>query len=208
MRVILTHPVPGPAEEILRAAHDVVVGPVETSREELHALVAGADGVLAHLVDPVDGAFFDAAGPQLRVVSNFAVGYDNIDLAEAAERGVRIGNTPGVLTEAVAELAIGLVLAASRRIAEGDRFVRSHGYVAWAADPSAAFALRGRTIGIVGPGRIGSAVARIARGGVGVEGVYTGRAEKRGLGARRLSPDELLSGAGGPPGTRPPPAGT
>jgi glyoxylate reductase len=193
--VILTHPLPAPAEELLRAAHDVVVGPPETTDEELHRLIAGADGILSHLIDPVDGAFFDAAGPQLRVVSNFAVGYDNIDVPAAAARGVRIGNTPGVLTEAVAELAVGLVLAASRRIVEGDRFVRSHGYVGWSADPAAALELRGRTIGIVGPGRIGSAVARIARDGFGMDVVYHGRSEKPELGARRLALDELLAEA-------------
>src|SRR5262245_29953510 len=101
MRVILTRPVPAPAEALLRdAGHDVLVG---AAGDDLHALVARADGVLAHLADPVDGALLDAAGPQLRVVSNFAVGVDNIDLTAAAVRGVRIGHTPDVLTGAVAE---------------------------------------------------------------------------------------------------------
>jgi glyoxylate reductase len=194
MRVIVTHPVPAPGAELLREAHDVVVGPDgPVPDEDLRRLVAGADGILAHLVDRIDAEFLDAAGPQLRVVSNYAVGYDNVDVAAAAERGVRIGNTPGVLTEAVAELAIGLVLAAARRIAEGDRFVREHGYVAWAADPSAAFQLQGRTIGIVGAGRIGSATARIARDGFGMEVVYTSRSPKPELGARRLPLEELLA---------------
>src|SRR6476619_840419 len=109
MRVIVTRPVPEPGESLLRAAgHDVTVG----SGESLHTLVAGADGILAHLADPVDGPLMDAAGPQLRVVSNFAVGVDNVDFAAAAERDVKIGHTPDVLTNAVAEFAMGLVLAA------------------------------------------------------------------------------------------------
>jgi glyoxylate reductase len=136
--------------------------------DDLHALVAGADGILAHLADPIDGALLDAAGAQLRVVSNFAVGVDNIDLGAAAERGVRIGHTPDVLTGAVAEFAIGLVLDAVRRISAGDRFVRESGDVRWNPAAGGGFELRGRTLGVLGAGRIGSAVASIARDGFGM----------------------------------------
>lgn len=181
--------------EPLAERYDVHSGGLEAGRDELIAIAPGANALVADASVPVDAEVLDACGDGLRVVANFAVGYDNIDLPAAAARGVRIGNTPGVLTEAVAELAIGLVLAASRRIAEGDRFVRSHGYVAWAADAHAAFELRGRTIGIVGPGRIGTAVARIARDGFGMEIVYTGRSAKPELAARRLELDELLAEA-------------
>lgn len=196
MRVIVTHPIPVPGVELLRAAgHDVEVGPGALSAGELAALVAGADGILSQLADRIDGALLDAAGPQLRVVSNFAVGLDNIDLAAAAERGVLVGHTPDVLTGAVAELAIGLVLAAARRIIEGDRFVREHGYVGWDPGARPGFELAGRTIGIVGAGRIGSAVARIARAGFGMEVVYTSRSPKPELEAQRLPLDELLGAA-------------
>jgi glyoxylate reductase len=197
MRVIVTHPLPAPAVDLLRAAgHAVEVGPDgPLSVPELHRLVAGADGILAHLSDRIDGGLCDAAGPQLRVVANFAVGYDNVDLAAAAARGVRIGNTPGVLTEAVAELAVGLILAAVRRIATGDRFVRAEGDVRWNPGPLPGFELRGRTIGIVGAGRIGSAVARIARDGFGMTVLHASRSPKpalEALGARQVPLDELL----------------
>jgi glyoxylate reductase len=201
VRVIVTHPLPPPGVELLRAAgHDVEVGPdSELAAGELGLLVAGADGILAHLADRIDGALLDTAGAQLRVVSNFAVGYDNVDVAAAAARGVRIGNTPDVLTGAVAELAVGLILGAARRIVDGDRFVREHAYVGWDAKPVPGFELRGRTIGIVGAGRIGSAVAHIAHDGFGMQVLYAGRSPKpelaESLGARQVELDELLRAA-------------
>jgi lactate dehydrogenase-like 2-hydroxyacid dehydrogenase len=135
------------------------------TRAELLRDVAGASAVVCTLTDPVDAAVLDAAGPGLRVVANVAVGFDNIDLAAARERGVVVTNTPGVLDAATADLTLGLILAAARRIAEGDRFLRRATPWIWGPrmmtgpDLSA-----GLTLGIVGYGRIGRAVARRARG--------------------------------------------
>ena len=94
-------------------------------REKLLASVAGCEGVLTLLTDRVDAEFLDRAGPQLKVVSNYAVGFDNVDVPECTRRGIPVGNTPGVLTETTADLAFTLLMAAARRVAEGDRYVRA-----------------------------------------------------------------------------------
>jgi glyoxylate reductase len=123
--------------------------------------VSGADGVLAHLTDPVDDAFLARAGPQLRVVANFAVGVDNIDLEAAGRHGVVVTNTPDVLTQAVAEHALALLLAAAKRVVEGDRLIRAGEWSGWSVNPLQTLELGGRTLGIVGMGRTGSALARM-----------------------------------------------
>jgi lactate dehydrogenase-like 2-hydroxyacid dehydrogenase len=122
---------------------------------------AGADGVVATPRDPIDGAFLDAAGPQLRVVALFAVGYDNVDLEAATRRGVLVSNTPDVLTRATAELTLALLLALVRRVAEGDRFVRRQAPWSFAPTFMLGSGLDGKTLGIVGLGRIGREVARL-----------------------------------------------
>jgi glyoxylate reductase len=124
--------------------------------------VAGADGVLAHLTDRIDDAFFDRAGPQLQVVANFAVGVDNVDFDAAAKHGVVITNTPDVLTRAVAEHALALLLAAAKRVVEGDRLIRAGEWAGWSANPIQTLELGGKTLGIVGLGRTGKALARMA----------------------------------------------
>ena len=126
--------------------------------------VAGCDGILTLLTDRVDDELLDAAGPRLRVVANFAVGFDNIDLAACARRGVAVGNTPGVLTESTADLAWALILGAARRVGEGDRFVRSGSWRTWGPMLLLGTDVHGSTLGIVGLGRIGRAVARRAAG--------------------------------------------
>lgn len=123
---------------------------------------SGAVGIVATPRDRVDAEFLDAAGPQLRVIALFAVGYDNVDLAAATERGVVVTNTPEVLTRATAELAIALLLALLRRVAEGDRFVRSGEPWSFAPTFMLGEGLEGKALGIVGLGRIGREVARIA----------------------------------------------
>jgi len=134
------------------------------TREELLRDVAGAVAVVSTLTDRVDAAVLDAAGPGLRVVANVAVGYDNVDVPAAAERGVVVTNTPGVLDAATADLTMGLVLAAARRIAEGDRFLRTGRPWTWGPRMMTGLDLSaGATLGIVGYGRIGRAVARRAR---------------------------------------------
>jgi glyoxylate reductase len=122
----------------------------------------GADGIVATPRDPIDAAFLDAAGPQLRVVALFAVGYDNVDLEAASGRGVLVSNTPDVLTRATAELTIALLLALVRRVAEGDRFVRAREPWGFAPTFMLGTGLAGKTLGVVGLGRIGREVARLA----------------------------------------------
>jgi lactate dehydrogenase-like 2-hydroxyacid dehydrogenase len=133
-------------------------------RDELLRRVAGVDGVLTLLTDKVDDEFLDAAGPQLKVVSNYAVGFDNIDVAACARRGIPVGNTPGVLTETTADLAFALLMAAARRVPEGDRYVRAGSWKTWGPMLLLGPDVHGATIGIVGFGRIGQAVARRAQG--------------------------------------------
>ena len=116
--------------------------------------------MLTLLTDKVDAEFLDAAGPQLQVVSNFAVGINNIDVAEATRRGIRVGHTPGVLTEATADLAFALLITAARRIVEGQDYVRSGAWRTWEPLGHIGQDLCGRTLGIVGMGRIGYALAR------------------------------------------------
>ena len=136
----------------------------------------GVDGLLVNPGDPVDAALLDRAGPSLRVVANFGVGYDNVDLAAATQRGVVVANTPDVLTEATAELTIALLLALLRRVAEGDRLVRRRD--PWRLDPTFMLGrgLRGLRLGVVGMGRIGREVARLAEAH-GMEVVPVGRGE-------------------------------
>ncbi len=133
-------------------------------RDELLRRIAGMDGVLTLLTDKVDDEFLDAAGPQLKVVSNYAVGFDNIDVAACARRGIPVGNTPGVLTDTTADLAWALLMAAARRLPEGDRYVRAGSWKTWGPLLLLGPDVHGATIGIVGCGRIGQAVARRAQG--------------------------------------------
>jgi lactate dehydrogenase-like 2-hydroxyacid dehydrogenase len=134
------------------------------SRAELLRDAAGAVAVISTLTDRVDAAVLDAAGPSLRVVANVAVGYDNVDVAAARARGVAVTNTPGVLDAATADLTMGLVLSLARRIAEGDRFLRTGTPWVWGPRMMTGLDLSaGATLGVVGYGRIGRAVARRAR---------------------------------------------
>ncbi|MGW5052457.1 2-hydroxyacid dehydrogenase [Actinokineospora sp. NPDC004072] len=145
--------------------------PTAIPREELLARVAGVRGLLTVLTERVDAELLDAAGPDLRIVANHAVGVDNIDIPECTRRGVLVTNTPDVLTEATADLAMALVLACARRVAEGDRFLRAG--TPWIWDPRMMLGadLHGRVLGIVGCGRIGQATARRALG-FGMRVVY------------------------------------
>ena len=165
-------------------------------RDELLRRVAGVDGALTLLTDKVDDAFLDAAGPSLKVVSNFAVGFDNIDVPACARRGVAVGNTPGVLTETTADLAWALLMAAARRLPEGDRYVRAGSWRTWGPMLLMGLDVHGATIGIVGFGRIGRAVAQRARG-FGMEILYHDLAPvpaevAEPLGATWLPLEELL----------------
>lgn len=143
-------------------------------RDELLRAAAGRDGLVAMLSDAIDPELLDAAGQKLRVVANFGVGHDNVDLAAASERGVLVSNTPDVLTRATAELALALLLALRRRVAEGDRLIRRG--EPWLLAPTFMLGdgLTGAMLGVVGPGRIGSEVGRLARG-LGMDVISTGR---------------------------------
>lgn len=158
--------IPDAGLALLDAAAEVEVwdDPLPPPRETLLASVAGCAGVLTLLTERVDAEFLDAAGPGLRVVSNYAVGVDNIDLAECTRRGIPVGHTPGVLTETTADLAFGLLMAAARRIVEAADFVRAGRWQTW--DPMLLLGsdVHGATLGLVGFGRIGQAVARRAAG--------------------------------------------
>jgi glyoxylate reductase len=198
-RVVVTGRVPETALEKLRAEHDVDdwSGPESIGREELLRRVAGADAVVSLLTERIDAELLDAAGPQLKVVANVAVGYDNIDVPACTARGIVATNTPGVLTEATADIAFGLILSATRRLGEGERLIRSGQAWKWGMFFLLGSSLQGKTLGIVGMGGIGQATARRAKA-FGMEIVYQSRSEidprvAAELGARRLELDELLA---------------
>ena len=198
-RVVVTGRVPDAAIEKLRAAHEVEMwpDPEPIGREELLRRVAGADAVVSLLTERIDAELLDAAGPQLKVVANVAVGYDNIDVPACSERDVVATNTPGVLTDATADIAFGLILMATRRLGEGERLIRSGHDWKWGMFFLLGSSLQGKTLGVVGMGGIGQATARRARA-FGMEIVYQSRSEidagiAAELGARRVELDELLS---------------
>ncbi len=141
------------------AGCEVTRVPPGTPRDEMLAALAEAEGVLLSNMVRVDAAFFDA-GPNLRVVSGFGVGYNNTDVAEATRRGVAVCNTPGVLTPAVSELAIGLMIALGRRLLENEAYSREGGWAARQRPPRLGFDLSGKTLGVVGYGRIGREMTR------------------------------------------------
>ena len=172
-RVFVARIIPEVGLEAVRAICDVDLWEDELPppRDELLRRVAGCDGVLTLLTDKVDDEFLDAAGSALKVVSNYAVGFDNIDVAACARRGIPVGNTPGVLTETTADLAFALMMAAARRLPEGDRYVRDGHWKTWGPLLLLGPDVHGATIGIVGFGRIGQAVARRAQG-FGMEILY------------------------------------
>jgi len=198
-RVVVTGRVPEPALEKLRAEHEVDAweGSDSISRQELLRRVAGADAIVSLLTERIDAELLDAAGPQLKVVANVAVGYDNIDVPACTERGIIATNTPGVLTEATADIAFGLILMATRRLGEGERLIRSGQAWKWGMFFLLGSSLQGKTLGVVGMGGIGQATARRAKA-FGMEIVYQSRSEidpaiAAELGARRVDLDELLT---------------
>lgn len=198
-KVVVTGRIPEAALEKLRAEHEVDAwdGEQSISREELLGKVAGADALVTLLTERVDAELLEVAGPQLKVVSNVAVGYDNIVVADCTARGVRATNTPGVLTEATADIAFGLILMATRRLGEGERLIRSGTPWKWGMFFLLGSSLQGKTLSVVGMGGIGQATARRAKA-FGMEVVYQSRSEidpaiAAELGARRAELDELLT---------------
>jgi len=175
MRVFATRRLPGDALDRLAARHEVEVWPgqLPPGRQELLARAPELEGLLSLLTDPVDSELL-AAAPKLRAISNYAVGVDNVDLEAAARRGIPVGNTPDVLTETTADLALALMLGISRRLLEGDAYVRRGEWRTWETGLLLGRDLYGATAGIVGFGRIGRAVARRLEG-FGCEVLHTSR---------------------------------
>jgi lactate dehydrogenase-like 2-hydroxyacid dehydrogenase len=199
--IVVTRRVPGAALDVLAGLGEVRASEDDDPlpRAELLRFVAGATAVVSLLPDRVDGELLDAAGPALRVVANVAVGYDNVDVPTCAGRGVVVSNTPGVLTEATADIAFALILMATRRLGEGERLIRSRTPWSWSMFFMLGTGVQGKRLGIVGLGKIGQATARRARA-FGMEIVYSGRRQapeqvEAELNARFLPLEELLATA-------------
>ena len=164
--IYVTRMVPEANLERLRQLFDVEINDMDRplTREELKAKVAGRDGIITFLTDRIDGELLDAAGPQLKVVANFAVGFNNLDIEAATRRGIVLSNTPGVLDDATATLTLALLLASARRVVEADRYIRAGRWTsAWSPTFFVGQDVAGKALGIVGAGRIGRNVARKAR---------------------------------------------
>jgi glyoxylate reductase len=175
MKVFVTRRLPGDALNRLAAEHDAEVWPEQMppGRDELLARAPELDGLLSLLTDPVDAELVEAA-PRLKAISNYAVGVDNVDLEAAAARGIPVGNTPDVLTDTTADLAVALMLGISRHLVEGDAYVRRGEWRTWETGLLLGHDLHGSTVGIVGFGRIGQAVGRRLEG-FGCEILHTSR---------------------------------
>jgi glyoxylate reductase len=197
--VYVTRPLPHPGPAPLVEAGITVEQHQEDSSPSRAELLAGVEdrlGILSLLTERIDSEVMDAAGPSLRIIANLAVGYDNIDVEAATDRGIVVTNTPDVLTEATADLAWALLLAAARRIAEGDAMVRRGDWTGWSPTQMLGLSVHGRTLGVLGLGKIGVAVARRASG-FGMRVIYHNRTRNyRGegvTGARYVEMDELLA---------------
>ncbi len=165
-RVVLTRQLPPTVVERLRKGCDLELNTRDRplTKDELLASVRGADALLCLLTDAIDGPVMDAAGPQLKVIANYAVGFNNIDVGAATKRGIPVTNTPGVLTDATADLAFALILDTVRRVSEGDRVQRQGAFPGWSPLYMLGGEITGATLGLFGFGRIAQAVARRARG--------------------------------------------
>ena len=194
-KVLVTREIPSAGLLALEPFDVRVLHERPPERGELLDAVRGVSGILSTATEKVDGEVMDAAGEALRVVANMAVGYDNVDVEAAAERGVVVTNTPGVLDETTADVAFMLLLAAARRLGEGERLLRAGRWEWWGPKQLMGRDVWGKRLGIVGFGRIGQAVARRARG-FGMEVLYHNRSRKeeaeQELGARYVEFDELL----------------
>lgn len=174
-KIFVTHVLPGRGLEELKKKYEVEVWPErDIDRDDLLKKVKGVVGIVSLLTEKIDKEVMEAAGDGLKVISNYAVGFDNIDVEEASKRGIVVTNTPGILTEAVAEHTIALMMAVSKRVVEGDCFVREGKFKGWEPDLLIGMGIMNKTMGVVGLGRIGRWVARLALG-LGMEVVYHSR---------------------------------
>lgn len=197
-KVVVTGKIPAGGLARLKAEHDVLAWESDDaiSRTELLQMVAGADAIVSLLTEKIDAELLAAAGPQLKSVSNVAVGYNNIDVPACQERGVLVTNTPGVLTEATADIAMALILMSTRRLGEGERVIRAQESWQWGMFYMLGMGLQGRQLGIVGMGQIGIATARRAKA-FGMNIAYTRRSPleadvAKDLDAKFMSMDELI----------------
>ncbi len=165
-RIFVTRIIPEKGLAMVRQEADVEVWqePLPPPYETLVQKAGGVDALLCLLTDRIDGKLMDAIGPQVKVISQMAVGFDNIDIPAATVRGIPVGNTPGVLTDTTADFTWALLMAAARRVVEGDRFTRAGKWKTWGPIDFLGPDVNGATLGIVGFGRIGQALARRARG--------------------------------------------
>jgi glyoxylate reductase len=165
-KVFVTRIIRDKGLDLIKEACQVDIWPEELppGRETLLERVRGVDGLLSLLTDRIDGQVMDAAGPGLKVISNHAVGFDNVDVAAATERGIPVGNTPGILTDATADMAFALMMAAGRRVVEAEKFLRAGKWKTWSPSLLLGKDFAGATLGIIGFGRIGQAVAKRATG--------------------------------------------
>jgi glyoxylate reductase len=198
MKVFVTRPIPQAGLDIIRSVYPDYKMNLEDrvlERRELLAAVNGVDGLLALLTDRIDGELLDAAGPRLKIVANHAVGFDNVDLKAATERGVLVTNTPGVLTEATADHAWALLFAVARRIPESENFLRQGKFQGWGPLMFLGGDVTGRTLGVVGAGRIGHHMALRSRGfnmRVLYADEFVNAVLEKEIGAKKASLDELL----------------
>ena len=192
-RILVTRKLPSSVIATLESAGTVDLHAEEAalSAEQLRRRLRDADAVVSMLNDRFDAATIDA-GPQMKIIANVAVGYNNIDIDHARTRGVAVTNTPDVLTDSVASFTWGLILAVTRRLAEGDRLIRRGGWSGWAFDFMLGADLRGKQLGLVGLGRIARAVADKAPA-FGMRVAYTSRTETRYQGGEAMSLDRLLN---------------
>lgn len=195
-KVFVTRAIPEEGLNLLRKYCEVEVSPYDRmlTKEELLEKVQGKNAVITQLTDKVDKEFFEAA-KEVKIVANYAVGFDNIDLEEATRRGVYITNTPDVLTNATAELAWALLFATARRVVESDKFMRAGKFQGWAPMLFLGKGVTGKTLGIIGAGRIGQAFAKMAKG-FDMKILYTARSPKKEFeeetGAQYVDLDTLL----------------
>lgn len=198
-RVVVTGKIPKPGLDILRrAGHEVDAWDSEAAqpRDQLLGQVKGAEAILSLLTEQVDAELLDAAGDQLQVVANVAVGYNNVDVEACRERDVVATNTPGVLTDATADIAMALILMSTRRLGEGERVIRSGTPWQWGMFYLLGSGLQRKTLGVVGLGAIGAATARRARA-FGMNIIYSSRSKadpslENELMAHRVDMDTLL----------------
>ncbi|KKT51431.1 MAG: Glyoxylate reductase [Candidatus Collierbacteria bacterium GW2011_GWB2_44_22] len=175
LKIFVTHVFLGKFVERLKDRYEVVVWPGrDIGREDLLKGVRGSTGIISLLTEKIDEEVMKSAGVQLKVISNYAVGYDNIDVSTATKRGICVTNTPGVLTESVAEEVLALTLSLFRRIVEGDRLIRSGKYKGWEPDLLLGTGIKDKVMGIVGLGRIGRWTARMCSA-LGMKIIYFNR---------------------------------